>query len=557
MLQTILGLERLDRLTAFAAELAEGVPSASSSRLTPSSSEVAASTAWAFGGTATDHDSSTHLSSSAGWGDGEEEDERRSVTGPCPPSLPAGRPAGSSRGGSLEATSDGAAPAQQQQQEQQEQQDERQDLRQDHRQPASESPHDQALIGFQCQGTPPADQQQQRASGPGPESRPGSQETVGGSIPATPFYTPVSAAVGPMSSPYTHGQGYPTQQQEQQRWQQQGAGLPSAGGQRALPLPAAETAAAAAAGADRIVSIKRALADSLTQVSGRSSIRGGGSISGDSSAPGPQRQQQQQQVPDAAGGASAATDSSDILQNGHAHMQDGSSGAPSSSSTPPQDQQTREQQLGRGWRTSDEGASDQGGYQTAASTPASTPGAPLPVEAAEPVGSPVLPLPDVARGSSGGGGGAKPPLPPGQPASQPPSANKLEVLTTTTNGPSASAGSAAAAAAAMVRPDATPRRDLLGATPLGSRSSSRQVAGSAATSAAGTPLSSAQGSPTRKASPEKLPLQQEQEVVRVTASGIDLSKPMHAADLLAVYHGSVVPQPGQVSNLQFALLGGR
>ena len=36
------------------------------------------------------------------------------------------------------------------------------------------------------------------------------------------------------------------------------------------------------------------------------------------------------------------------------------------------------------------------------------------------------------------------------------------------------------------------------------------------------------------------------EVVRVTASNLDMSRPLRSADLLAVYHASVVPRPGQV-----------
>ncbi len=40
--------------------------------------------------------------------------------------------------------------------------------------------------------------------------------------------------------------------------------------------------------------------------------------------------------------------------------------------------------------------------------------------------------------------------------------------------------------------------------------------------------------------------QQQQQVVRVTASNLDLSRPLDSLDLLSVYHGSVVPSPGQV-----------
>lgn len=42
------------------------------------------------------------------------------------------------------------------------------------------------------------------------------------------------------------------------------------------------------------------------------------------------------------------------------------------------------------------------------------------------------------------------------------------------------------------------------------------------------------------------PLELLQEVVRVTAANLDMSRPLRPADLLAVYHASVVPRPGQV-----------
>ncbi|GAB4820093.1 hypothetical protein N2152v2_007139 [Parachlorella kessleri] len=44
--------------------------------------------------------------------------------------------------------------------------------------------------------------------------------------------------------------------------------------------------------------------------------------------------------------------------------------------------------------------------------------------------------------------------------------------------------------------------------------------------------------------------QQQQQVVRVTASNLDLSRPLDSLDLLSVYHGSVVPSPGQVFEFQ-------
>jgi hypothetical protein len=47
-----------------------------------------------------------------------------------------------------------------------------------------------------------------------------------------------------------------------------------------------------------------------------------------------------------------------------------------------------------------------------------------------------------------------------------------------------------------------------------------------------------------------------QEVVRVTATNLDMSRPLRSADLLAVYHASVVPRPGQVRRAKPAgLLG--
>lgn len=42
------------------------------------------------------------------------------------------------------------------------------------------------------------------------------------------------------------------------------------------------------------------------------------------------------------------------------------------------------------------------------------------------------------------------------------------------------------------------------------------------------------------------------EVVRVTASNLDMSRPLRSADLLAVYHASVVPRPGQVRRAGWA-----
>ena len=43
------------------------------------------------------------------------------------------------------------------------------------------------------------------------------------------------------------------------------------------------------------------------------------------------------------------------------------------------------------------------------------------------------------------------------------------------------------------------------------------------------------------------------EVVRVTASNLDMSRPLRSADLLAVYHASVVPRPGQVRRAGWAV----
>ena len=42
------------------------------------------------------------------------------------------------------------------------------------------------------------------------------------------------------------------------------------------------------------------------------------------------------------------------------------------------------------------------------------------------------------------------------------------------------------------------------------------------------------------------PLLQHQEVLRVTATNLDMSRPLRSADLLSVYRASLVPQPGQV-----------
>jgi hypothetical protein len=41
-----------------------------------------------------------------------------------------------------------------------------------------------------------------------------------------------------------------------------------------------------------------------------------------------------------------------------------------------------------------------------------------------------------------------------------------------------------------------------------------------------------------------------QEVVRVTATNWDMSRPLRSADLLAVYHASIVPSPGQLFEFQ-------
>ena len=101
---------------------------------------------------------------------------------------------------------------------------------------------------------------------------------------------------------------------------------------------------------------------------------------------------------------------------------------------PPRDQHMQEQQLGRGWRTSDEGPVTR---VLTRQQPALQPARPVPhCQWSWCCPSPMWPLAAVEAAAQSHRC---------RPASQPPSASNLEVLTTITSGPSASAGSTAAA----------------------------------------------------------------------------------------------------------------
>jgi outer membrane biosynthesis protein TonB len=127
-----------------------------------------------------------------------------------------------------------------------------------------------------------------------------------------------------------------------------------------------------------------------------------------------------------------------------------------------------------------------------------------------------------------------------------------------------SSGLAAAHAAA----DMLPRDDLLAGPPGGGRNSRRlgqrllppaEAAGGVAPSAGSQPdlqlesqeaPGAGQQTPASASDPQQQQQQQqggEVEVVRVTATNLDMSRPLRSADLLAVYRASVVPRPGQAS----------
>eukprot|EP00887_Chlorella_sp_A99_P006145 scaffold22.g6145.t1 len=477
VLQTILGLERLDRITTLAAECVEGFPAAPStaapSSVAPSSSRATTASA---SGDAPAASGATVAGGGAAEGEGEkgaEDEERRRLVRERTASVTS-RPQAPSPG-------DAAPAAEQQQQRQQQGRPGQQQQQQQGGPPAPAGAAAAAVEG----GAATPDGQRQPGTGGG-----------GGSIAATPYFTPPSLPAAAQPSPYSLLAA-------QQQGAQGHAAAAEGGEQRRAPAAEAEPGGRPPpSGLERMNSIKRALAGSLAQA-------GAGEEEG--------QQQEGGGAPLANGHAIQQPESVAVTANGvaPAALTEEGSGAtgtrPSSGSSE-----------GRAWaaaRSSDEAASEADSFVTAASSAAAgqqQQQQPAHVRSvsgtslggfASPAGS----RPGTSGGGGGGeggGGGAaaaaagRPPVPHHR------SLSRVEVLTTTTTTAGSrctsdgEGGGAGGAAAAFGRGDTPPRPDLLSCTPLGrahSRPRTRHGRAPPGGDGGATPASSAGGSPARRA----------------------------------------------------------